>query len=134
MNSAESIPKWIDFIREAGKKDIKIYVVGNKADLDNQISSETRKMAQELAEKQAQNYREVSAKTNSNIEDLFSKIVDELLSLHNKKQGNSNLSSSSVGESEKKTVNKGSEGSKTETIKLNPSDSKEGKKKAGNCC
>ncbi len=33
MPSAESIPKWIDFIREAGKKDIKVYVIGNKSDL-----------------------------------------------------------------------------------------------------
>ena len=33
MASAENIPKWIDFIREAGKKDIKIYVIGNKSDL-----------------------------------------------------------------------------------------------------
>lgn len=33
MSSAESIAKWIDFIREAGKKDIKVYVIGNKADL-----------------------------------------------------------------------------------------------------
>lgn len=35
MASAESIPKWIDFIREAGKKDIKVYVIGNKSDLEN---------------------------------------------------------------------------------------------------
>lgn len=32
-SSAESISKWIDFIREAGRKDIKIYVIGNKSDL-----------------------------------------------------------------------------------------------------
>jgi GTPase SAR1 family protein len=49
LQSAESIPKWIDFIREAGKKDIKIYVIGNKSDLDAEISAETRKMAEELS-------------------------------------------------------------------------------------
>lgn len=67
MQSAESIPKWIDFIREAGKKDIKIYVIGNKSDLDAEISAETRKMAEQIAQKQADFYREVSAKTSSNI-------------------------------------------------------------------
>jgi hypothetical protein len=44
------------------------------------------------------------------------------------------LNSNSASEGEKKEVNKGSDGKKVETIKLNPSDSKEGKKKAGNCC
>lgn len=33
LPSAESIPKWVDFIREAGKKDIKVYIIGNKCDL-----------------------------------------------------------------------------------------------------
>lgn len=37
MTSAESIMKWVDFIREAGKKDIKVYIVGNKSDLDEEI-------------------------------------------------------------------------------------------------
>lgn len=37
MGSAEVIPKWIDFIREAGKAEIKIYVVGNKCDLEAEI-------------------------------------------------------------------------------------------------
>ena len=45
MGSAQSIPKWIDFIREAGKKDIKVYVIGNKLDLETEILAETRKLA-----------------------------------------------------------------------------------------
>ena len=43
-------------------------------------------MAEELAEKQAQYYREVSAKTSTNIEDLFNKIIDDLLASQNKKK------------------------------------------------
>lgn len=39
LSSAESIPKWVDFIREAGKKDIKVYIIGNKCDLENEISN-----------------------------------------------------------------------------------------------
>jgi GTPase SAR1 family protein len=45
LPSAESIPKWVDFIREAGKKDIKIFIIGNKCDLDSEILSETRQTA-----------------------------------------------------------------------------------------
>jgi major membrane immunogen (membrane-anchored lipoprotein) len=43
-------------------------------------------MAENLAEKQADYYREVSAKTSSNVEDLFNRIVDELLLSQNKKK------------------------------------------------
>ena len=35
-------------------------------------------MAEDLAEKQAEFYQEVSAKTNSHIEDLFNKVIDDL--------------------------------------------------------
>ena len=47
-------------------------MVGNKSDLEDNVSNEARKLAQEIAEKQAEKYKEVSAKTAANIEDLFS--------------------------------------------------------------
>jgi GTPase SAR1 family protein len=43
-------------------------------------------MAEDLAEKQAEYYREVSAKTSANIEDLFNKIIDDLLASSKKKE------------------------------------------------
>lgn len=43
-------------------------------------------MAQDLAEKQAEHYQEVSAKTSAKIEDLFSSIVEDLLAATNKKK------------------------------------------------
>ena len=46
MGSAESLNKWIDFIRESGRAEIKIYVVGNKLDLEEEIDNEVRKYAQ----------------------------------------------------------------------------------------
>ena len=33
-SSVENLNKWIDFIRESGRTDIQIYVVGNKNDQD----------------------------------------------------------------------------------------------------
>ena len=86
MASAENIPKWIDFIREAGKKDIKVYVLGNKSDLESEILGETKKLAEDLAEKQAEFYQEVSAKTNANIEDLFNRVIDDLQASQTKKK------------------------------------------------
>ena len=49
ITSVQNLPKWIDFVREVGRTEAKIYVVGNKNDLDQKIQSETRKMAQETA-------------------------------------------------------------------------------------
>ena len=57
MSSAESLNKWIDFIREAGRAEIKIYVVGNKSDLEEDIDTNVRKYAQDVAEKQAEHYK-----------------------------------------------------------------------------
>ena len=49
ITSVQNLPKWIDFVREVYRTEAKIYVVGNKNDLDQKIQSETRKMAQETA-------------------------------------------------------------------------------------
>lgn len=43
-------------------------------------------MAEELSEKQAERYYEVSAKTSTNIEDLFNNILNDLLATQNKKK------------------------------------------------
>jgi small GTP-binding protein len=44
-SSVESLNKWIDFVRDSGRAEIQIYVVGNKTDRENQISNEARKIA-----------------------------------------------------------------------------------------
>jgi hypothetical protein len=49
----ENLNKWIDFVRESGRTEIQIYVVGNKSDMEEQISNDGRKTAQDIAEKQA---------------------------------------------------------------------------------
>ena len=73
-------------MREAGKKDIRVYLIGNKSDLDGEISTDTRSTAQDMAEKQTEHYQEVSAKSGANIEDLFNRIIDDLLSSSTKKK------------------------------------------------
>lgn len=58
-------------------------------------------MAEDLAEKQAEAYQEVSAKTNSNIEDLFNKIIDDLQTTYNKKK---EVAPSTTGTSQSSSV------------------------------
>ena len=99
--SADSIPKWIDFVREAGKKDIHVYLIGNKSDLDSDISPDIRHSAVELAEQQAEHYQEVSAKTAHNIEDMFTRIIDDLVSSSTKKKEGENAASV-IAEGDKK--------------------------------
>lgn len=65
-----------------------------------------------MAEKQAEFYQEVSAKTNSNIEDLFNRTIDELQASTNKKKEQSapNATNPSIVETESKGENKSSDG------------------------
>lgn len=129
MPSAESIPKWIDFIREAGKKDIKVYVIGNKSDLDSEILAETRKLAEHLAEEQAEFYQEVSAKTNSNIEDLFNKVIDDLQATSSSKKKEI-LTTTGTEAPQQLAAEKG-----TDKIKLGASSSSEtGERSWAGCC
>ena len=134
MTSVENIPRWIDFIREAGKKDIKIYVIGNKYDLQSEILNETRKNAREIAEKQAQQYHEVSAKSGFNIEDLFNRVIDDLQANNSKKKESAvekTCAAQIPSESGSKSEKQGGKG----TVKLNSSVA--AKKEGGqwsNCC
>lgn len=90
-------------------------------------------MAEDIAEKQAEHYREVSAKTSSNIEDLFAKIIEDLLATNNKKK--ETVPTLPATESETKTTAANSEVKAGQTMKLGSMDSKGGVGKAqGGCC
>ncbi len=72
-------------MKEAGRNEIKIYVIGNKSDLEAENTAEIRKLASEIAEKQTDHYEEVSAKTKNNIDKLFDHCIEDLLSANKKK-------------------------------------------------
>ena len=115
-------------MREAGKKDIRVYLIGNKCDLEGDISAETRRTGQDLAEKQAEHYEEVSAKTAHNIEDLFNRIIDDLLSSSGKKKEEAQAEGEKKEEQSVATENK--------TMKLTSAESKgaQGGSQWANCC
>jgi hypothetical protein len=90
-------------------------------------------MAEVIAEKQAEHYREVSAKTSSNIEDLFTKIIEDLLATNNKKK--ETVPTLPATESETKSTVANSEVKPGQTMKLGSMDSKGGQGKVqGGCC
>jgi len=82
-----------------------------------------------LAEKQANSYKEVSAKTNFNVENVFNSIIDELLSQHKKKEtiSTSNSVGSEQGDSKIDTK-------PGQTIKLTSIEKKGGKTSKEGCC
>ena len=76
--SFENIPKWIDFIQSIEKT--KMVICGNKIDLDNNRVI-TDDMAKELKNKYTDMdilHFEVSAKNNSNMNDMFYEVVANL--------------------------------------------------------
>lgn len=86
-----------------------------------------------MAEKQAEYYREVSAKTSANIEDLFNKIIDDLLASINKKK---EPVAQNVNEPEKPSAQNQVAGKPNEDkgIKLGSMDNKTWQNQVGGCC
>ena len=75
--SFENIPKWIDFIQSIEKT--KMVICGNKIDLNNRVITDD--MAKELKNKYTDMdilHFEVSAKNNSNMNDMFYEVVANL--------------------------------------------------------
>lgn len=77
-SSVSSIGKWVKRVRSENDDDIKIVIVGNKIDLDHRrvISN---KQGRDIAKKYNCVYREISAKTNLNVESLFEETIGFVL-------------------------------------------------------
>ena len=76
--SFENIQNWIDNFNEnnnKSKKVIKKYLIGNKSDLEQKVE---QNLIDEFAKKNIMPYKATSAKTNSQINELFQMIGEEL--------------------------------------------------------
>ena len=73
-DSLETAKKWVDELNEKAPANIIITLVGNKVDLE-----ESREVKKEVAEEYARSvglqYREVSAKENTNIVETFTELA-----------------------------------------------------------
>lgn len=74
--SFDGIDKWIDFVREMRGTDGLLVLVGNKIDLEREVSKEE---IESFAEKNSVIYIEVSAKNSTNIGLLFRKVAENLI-------------------------------------------------------
>lgn len=75
--SFDGAQKWADEIRERGEGNIVVVLCGNKTDLKERRTIKT-KDAQWLAEKNGLLYIETSAKSGSNVKEMFVKIARQL--------------------------------------------------------
>ncbi|MHA1642558.1 MAG: Rab family GTPase [Promethearchaeota archaeon] len=66
------LPGWISSIKKAVKKAIPMLLIGNKVDLERQVS---KTEAEDMASRLSCTYLETSAKTGKNVEDAFKKLA-----------------------------------------------------------
>lgn len=78
IESFHDLSNWINAFHGSASDSAKIYIVGNKNDLeDHQVTSS---QAQQYAEENKYEFFSVSAKTGNNIERLFQTIAQQLIS------------------------------------------------------
>jgi len=93
MNSFEKMKQWKRELTTSRGDDIKIFVVGNKTDLPS-MRVVKKEDGEEFAKGINAAFYEVSAKTGSNIDTLFLRIAEGLLTLPPKPTGPSRKSKS----------------------------------------
>jgi small GTP-binding protein len=81
-NSFNNIEKWLNDIKTQSSPDVKIFLIGNKADLDDK-----RKITREQGEKFSNEHKisfftETSAKTGLNVQNVFIQAAKELFIQH----------------------------------------------------
>ena len=81
-NSFNNIEKWLNDIKTQSNPDVKIFLIGNKADLEDK-----RKITKATGEKFCQDHQisffaETSAKTGFNVENVFVEVAKELYIQH----------------------------------------------------
>ena len=80
--SFKSIEKWLNYIKTQSNPDVKIFLIGNKADLEDK-----REVTKESGEKFAKEHNisfftETSAKTGFNVQNVFIEVAKELYRQH----------------------------------------------------
>ena len=89
VDTFENLKYWIQSIHtNLGENDsIKIIIIGNKVDLEREVSLED---AQKYAEDNGYKYFETSAKTGKNVSESIRFLVQEIIDCQDKKQNNIN--------------------------------------------
>ena len=81
--SFEEIGGWIESIKENGKINIPVILVGNKCDLSDDIRQISKKEGQEKADEFQIPFYETSCKDGININEVFDKLVQNIQNSNN---------------------------------------------------
>jgi small GTP-binding protein len=83
--SIDHVPGWIDLIRENSSPETKLFIVGNKTDLE-QVPGGSQAIGDELAKKYgAEGYFQTSAASNAGIQTLFTAVGIAALKINRRK-------------------------------------------------
>ena len=105
-NSFQSVNKWMESIKEAAGEKICVILIGNKCDLEKE-----RKVSKEEGEEKAKQFNlpffETSCKEGININKVFEKIAEDILSKTSHNIGNKGEKITKEKASKKNDKNKG---------------------------
>ena len=79
LESFEAVDNWIKSIREIGKDNLPIILVGNKCDLSDDKRMISLKEGQDKADEFNIPFYETSCKEGINIKEVFEKLVDDIM-------------------------------------------------------
>ena len=96
QNSFESVEEWIDEIKSQTNPNIKIFLIGNKVDLESQRCVDKDIAEQISKEHNLDFFMETSAKTGENAQKLFVVAAKILVDEYRKYQNESDREKSSV--------------------------------------
>ena len=125
--SFESLPTWINFIKQVNTDNAMLVLCGNKLDLEREVTTEDGKI---LAEKENMKFFEVSAKNGENINKMMYSCIAELPffeqfqinnkdELINELEGNNKNAQNSIYD-----IVKDKKDNKTADIKITPQENK----------
>ena len=84
LESFEAVDNWIKSIREIGKDNLPIILVGNKCDLPDDKRMISLKEGQDKANEFNIPFYETSCKEGINIKEVFEKLIDDIIEKGNK--------------------------------------------------
>jgi Ras-related protein Rab-6A len=79
-DSFKSVDQWIKLVREIRGDDIIVVIAGNKTDLESSRAVKKEELQEKASSLKVSHFYEVSAKSGDNIMNMFSSIVEELIS------------------------------------------------------
>jgi len=91
----KAVDNWVAEMERYARSDVVVFMVGNKTDLDKrQVSAET---AEKFAQDKGYPFMETSAKTGENVEELFSKLAQAMVSRYTKTEARPATSTLNLG-------------------------------------